>query len=91
MLDIDRLAAVLEAAGPAHHAAYIEANGDDPEWPLWYAGHVLDDARAILGRPQLTLSRLVAAFVAADQVYRAETSPVPWPRFYAQRFAEELA
>jgi hypothetical protein len=87
----DRLDAVLKAAGPAHHAAYIETDGDDPEWPLWYAEHVLGEVRDILGRPDLTLSRLVAAFVAADDDYARSPSEVPWHRHYAERFARELA
>ncbi len=90
MTELDELTAVLAAAGPAHHAAYIETDGDDPEWPLWYAGHVADDVRRILERPALTVSRLVWAFVNADQSHRKQAPDEPWSRFYAERFLEEL-
>lgn len=90
MTTIERLEEVLEAARPAHHAAFIDVNGDDPEWPIWYAGHVLEAVREILGAPTLTQNRLVAAFVAADQAYTAARPGIPWHRFYAERFAEEL-
>ena len=90
MPDVERLEAVLSAAGPAHHAAYIESNGADPEWPLWYAEHLLADVRRLLGRPDLTKSRLVAALVSADDAYVITRPGVPWPRFYAARFVEEL-
>ncbi len=84
------LTAVLAAAGPAHHAAYIETDGDDPEWPLWYANHVADEVRRILERPDLTVSRLVWAFVAADQSHRNKAPDMPWSRFYAEWFADEI-
>ena len=28
------------AAGRAHHQAFIETDGEDPEWPLWYASYL---------------------------------------------------
>lgn len=90
MNTIDRLDEVLKAAGPAHHTAFLDVDGDDPEWPIWYAGHVLAAVREVLGVPGLTQSRLVAAFVGADQAYTAARPGTPWHRFYAERFAEEL-
>lgn len=87
---LEELTTVLREAGPAHHAAYIETDGDDPEWPLWYANHVADDVRRILDRPDLTVSRLVWAFVDADQTHRVEAPDVPWSEFYAERFIAEL-
>ena len=87
---IDRLERVLGAAGPAHHAAYADTDGADAEWPEWYADHVLGEVRAILGSPDLTRSRLVWAFVAADDAYTAERPDAAWPRFYAERFARDL-
>jgi hypothetical protein len=87
---IDRLDAVLAATGPAHHAAYVATDGADAEWPLWYADHVLDDVRDILEAPDLTRSRLVWAFVDADDAYGMEHPSAPWHRFYAERFATTL-
>lgn len=87
---VDEIAAVLAAAGPAHHAAYIEADGDDPEWPLWYAEHVIDDLRRILDKPDLTLSRVVWAFVESDRDHRRSQPDATWHSFYAERFASDL-
>lgn len=87
---LEQLVAVLEAAGPAHHAAYIATDGEDPEWPLWYASHVADDVRTILNRQDLTVSRLVWAFVDADEAHRHRAPEVPWPMFYAEHFVTEL-
>jgi hypothetical protein len=90
MTVVDRLDAALEAARPAHHAAHIDTDGDDPEWPLWYAAHLLEEVREILSRPGITRSRLVAAFVAADDDYVRTAPDVPWHRHYAERFVRGL-
>ena len=87
---IDRLEAVLAAAGHAHHAAFVATDGADPEWPEWDATHVLDDVRTILGSPGLTRSRLIWAFVAADDAYDHGVDDIGWPRFYAERFARDI-
>ncbi len=87
---VDRLAQVLAAAGPAHHAAYIATDGEDPEWPQWYAEHIAGDVREALGRPELTMSRLVWALVDSADAHAATNSDIPWHRFYAERFSAEL-
>ncbi len=87
---VDRLEAALAPIGPAHHAAYIETDGDDPEWPLWYARHAGAEVREILSQPDLTESRLVWAFVSAADAHKSQDPAVPWPRFYAEWFAREL-
>ena len=33
----EQIAELLALTGKTHHAAFIEVDGDDPEWPLWYA------------------------------------------------------
>jgi hypothetical protein len=89
-VDRDHLEAVLRGAGEAHHAAYADTDGDDPEWALWYASHVIGDLRAVLHRPELTLSRLVWAFVSCDDAYSAGRRELPWHGFYADCFIREL-
>jgi hypothetical protein len=88
--EVERLDAVLKAAGPAHHAAYVATDGEDPEWPLWYADHVLENVTSILGRAELTRSRLVWAFVSCDHAFVLAAPPVPWHRFYAEWFVQNL-
>ncbi len=87
---LDRLDAVLAAAGPAHHAAFLDTDGEDPEWPLWYAEHILEDARTVLDRPDLTRSRLVWALVAASDAFEEAAPAEPWHRFYAELLIREL-
>jgi hypothetical protein len=89
-IDRTRLEAVLEATGPAHHAAFAETAGYDPEWAMWYARHTIAELREVLLRPDLTESRLVWAFVSADDAHSGQTTQVPWHRFYADRFIDAL-
>lgn len=80
---IERL---LEEAAAAHHEAYLDTDGDDPEWPLWYATFLVDRLResaAFTG----TRSELVYWLVQLDQEYAEADSAIPWSRFYAVRLA----
>lgn len=41
-----KLERLFRDTGQAHHQAFIETDGADPEWPLWYADYLkgrLDD------------------------------------------------
>ncbi len=35
-----QLEGLFHEVGEAHHQAYIETDGADPEWPLWYADYL---------------------------------------------------
>ena len=37
-----QLEELFREASEAHHQAYIETDGADPEWPLWYADYLRD-------------------------------------------------
>jgi len=86
---IERLAALFEQAGQAHHDAFRDTDGVDPEWPLWYAEHLQEQLQPFLAAP-LSRSRLVFCLIGADDEHRATESDVPWPEYYARRFLECL-
>ena len=80
---IERL---LGEAAAAHHEAFIETDGADPEWPLWYASYLVDrlrDTAMFAG----TRSELVYWLVRLDREYAEADSSIPWARFYAVRLA----
>ena len=79
------LEALLTAAGPAHHQAFIETDGEDPEWPLWYAEYLQEGLSEALGAV-LTKSRIVYLLIDAEQKRLAESPDAPWPVFYAAEF-----
>ncbi len=79
---MDELAELLRRAGKAHHQAYIETDGEDPEWPLWYADYLHDKVPEHLGR-QPTKSELVYLLLAAAKRQDVEANDDPWPEYYA--------
>jgi hypothetical protein len=84
------LAAVLAKAGPAHHQAFNATDGDDPEWPLWYADHIVEAVRRITGNPGVTVSELVYLLIDSDRTFKSSGSSRKWFDFYAHRMNESL-
>ena len=78
-----RIADLLRETGEAHHEAFIETDGADPEWPIWYAGYLQERLGQQLDR-QITRSELVYLLVLAEREHGAEAPAEPWPDFYAQ-------
>ena len=81
------LAAVFRAAGSAHHDAFSQTDGDDPEWPLWYAEY-LQEPLGKLFNTGFTRSELVYLLLSAEKDRQAEHSAPAWPEYYARFFRE---
>jgi hypothetical protein len=80
------LAVALLAAKRAHTEAFAHVDGADPEWPRWYAEHLLQEApTAVEG---MSVSELTAALVLADRVHRGEAGDRPWEEAYGAFLAE---
>jgi glutaredoxin len=86
---VTQLAELFKQTGEAHHQAFLETDGEDPEWALWYAEYLHERLAPFLAAP-LTRSRLVFCLIGADEEHRATESDVPWPEYYARRFLECL-
>jgi NAD(P)H-hydrate epimerase len=82
-----QVAAVLAETGPAHHRAFAETDGADPEWPMWYADVSIGRLRSLLGA-ELTQSRLIYLLIAAERAHRGGED---WPGFYARFIISDLA
>ena len=74
---IDRIAHLLDDAGRAHHKAFFDTDGADPDWPLWYADYLLDNLRLAL-RAQFTRSELVYLLVMLDREQRMHAPGATW-------------
>ncbi len=79
---VRRLAELFREAGKAHHQAFSQTNGEDPEWPLWYADYLQDRIGAIAGRA-FTRSELVYFLVRADKEHSQRAPRADWPAYYA--------
>ena len=80
-----QLEAFFHEVGEAHHQAYIETDGADPEWPLWYADFLRERLGGLLDA-SFTKSALVylLVLVANEQLFRAPGAN--WARYYARFF-----
>lgn len=80
---------LLVEAGRRHHEAFMATDGDDPEWPFWYAEYLEPRITKVLGtRP--TRSRLVQCLLNAEEEHLSSGDGRPWSEFYA-RYILELA
>ena len=82
---IDQLTALFEDTGAAHHEAFKDVNGEDPEWPLWYAEYMQVRLNEILEEP-LTVSEIVYRLVGLSLRQPEEAPDEPWQQFYARNF-----
>jgi len=83
------LTELFRRSGPAHHQAYIHTNGDDPEWPLWYAEYLQADLQSLIG-VEMTRSEMVYWMVRLYKEHQAHAPHSPWPEFYADYFIRHL-
>ncbi len=73
--------------GPAHHQAFIDSDGADPEWPLWYAEFLHPKLTDLLSA-SFTKSELVYLLVTADREQAMFAPGTSWSTYYAFFFAE---
>lgn len=79
----EALSELLREAGRVHHQAFSEVDGNDPDWPLWYAGYLLERLRKRLD-PTLTHSDLVCDLVLAAENHTKNAPDDDWAAHYAR-------
>lgn len=89
-ISVDQLAALLKQTGEAHHAAYEATDGTDPEWAMWYAGHLQALLGDGLGRA-ITRSEIVYLLCRAQEEQGSDGSDEPWPAYYARLMLAKTA
>lgn len=87
---ISDLQELFKIVGPAHHSAYKDTDGFDPEWPLWYAKFLHEKMMDVLD-VEFTKSELIYLLVAADLDHQDEDPDSNWPAYYSEFFAESLS
>lgn len=78
---------LFRATGEAHHQAYIETDGADPEWPLWYAEYLRERLGPLLGAT-FTKSELVYLLIWVANEQPLDAPGVDWARYYASFFIQ---
>ena len=82
---VQRLSELFKETGQAHHQAFIEVDGNDPDWPLWYADHMREPLGECLNAT-FTKTELVYLFVLADKEHGLRAPGAKWPPYYARFF-----
>ena len=80
-----QLEGLFRDVGEAHHQAYIETDGADPEWPLWYADYLRDRLAPLL-EASFTRSELVYLLVMVANEQPLNAPGANWTRYYARKF-----
>lgn len=80
---IQELADLLCETQRAHHQAYIDTDGFDPEWPIWYADYLMPRLRPRLG-PDKSKSELIYLLVHLSRIQPAEAPDASWSHYYAR-------
>lgn len=76
------LAELITAAGHAHHRAYLDSDGVDPDWPMYYAGYLEAHLGDRLGR-RASRSELTYLLVKAQREHDALDDGSPFAEYYA--------
>ena len=90
MTEIDitqELEDLFSKAGSAHHKAFIKTNGEDPDWPLWYADYLHDKLGNLLNA-KFTKSELVYLLVMVEKERGMMAPGSDWARYYANFLIE---
>ena len=86
----NNLVDLFRETGSAHHTAFLETDGADPEWPIWYAEHLQTPLADAL-QTAFTKSQLVYCVMDADFEHQACAPESNWHEFYAEQFIERYA
>jgi len=76
----ESLVRLLREAGRAHHQAFIHVNGEDEEWPSWYAGWL---APRLEGMLEVEATRLARALEEVERERQEYDPRGDWPGYYA--------
>jgi hypothetical protein len=82
----DTIAALFHQTAEDHHVAYKATDGVDPDWPIWYAGHLLEQGFDTLLDAKLLKSDLIYLLVMAEKQQLSEAPGGRWEHYYADFF-----
>lgn len=80
-----RLAELSRDIARAHHRAYADVDGKNPNWALWYADHLRRPLGELLGR-EFQTDELAKELTAVDAEQRERAPESDWPTYYADWF-----
>ena len=82
----ETIAALLHQTAEDHHVAYKATDGVDPDWSIWYAGHLLEQGFEKLLDAKLLKSDLIYLLVLVDKQHMSDAPGAHWENYYADFF-----
>ena len=86
----ERLKDLFQTAASEHHRAFLETDGADPEWSLWYAGFLCEKLEHLLDA-EYTETELAGLLLQADEAWRLNAPEGDWQSYYARFFLERFS
>ena len=83
---VQKLADLLHQTSEDHHVAFKATDGVDPDWSIWYAGHLLEKGITKLLNAELIKSDLIYLLVSADKEINRQAPGASWEKWYADDF-----
>lgn len=84
---ITALVQLFQETGKAHHQAFVELDGADVDWPMWYANYMVDKFGAIL-EATLTRTQIVVLLVELERQQRDQAPGSNWTHYYAKELVK---
>ena len=81
-----QIADLLHQTAEDHHVAYKETDGVDPDWSIWYAGHLLEKGFDQMLDAKLLKSDLIYLLVLVDKQQMSEAPGAHWEHYYTDFF-----
>lgn len=84
---LERLVDLIISTAKAHHIEFEHVNGEDPEWPQWYAESMHADFEEIIER-EVGVDGLADLIERFDELHADEAPDEKWPHFYARKLLD---
>ena len=88
---IKAIEALLETASHEHGKAFIDTDGDDPEWPAWYAKYLIENGINDLLPGSPDLDTLAIELSALDEEFRRSMPDEGWEEYWSPRLFARFA
>lgn len=80
---------LFSKTGQLHADAFIALDGEDAEWPIWYAEHLKNDLNSLL-KTHFTVSELAYFLVQIENERQLFYNESEWPKFYAEKMLNKF-
>jgi hypothetical protein len=84
---LEKLEKLFNETGKAHHEAFKDTDGEDLEWPSWYAEKMVSKLSGLLDA-KFSISELIYLLVWAEKERSLRSPGSSWARYYDRFFTE---